>query len=91
MIESVLEDLVRDKAEAAGWIVRKVRWIGRRNCMDRFFLKDGRIVLIEMKKPGEKPNPNQQREIDLFIAAGAEVHVCDNHLAALRVLEVDYA
>lgn len=91
MIESPLEELVRDKAEAAGWIVRKVRWIGRRNCMDRFFLKDGRIVLIEMKRPGEMPNKNQQREIDLFKAAGAEVYVCDNHLAALRVLGVQYA
>lgn len=91
MIESPLEELVRDKAEAAGWIVRKVRWIGRRNCMDRFFLKDGRIVLIEMKAPGKAPNANQQREIDLFLAAGAEVHVCDTHLAALRVLGIPYA
>lgn len=91
MIESALEELVRDKAEAAGWIVRKVRWIGRRNCMDRFFLKDGRIVLIEMKKPGETPNANQQREIDLFVAAGAEVHVCDSHMKALRILGVPYA
>ena len=91
MIESPIEDLVCERAEAAGWIVRKLRWIGRRNGMDRFFLKEGRIVLIEFKRPDGKPKTTQQREIDLFRAAGAEVHVVDVPTAALRILGVPYA
>ncbi len=91
MSESVHEGLVIDKAQAAGWIARKMKWVGRRNAMDLFFLKDGRIVLIEMKKPGEQPRPTQEREINRFRAAGAEVHVCDNYISALNALGVPYA
>ncbi|MCQ4311708.1 hypothetical protein NAV33_07340 [Pseudomonas stutzeri] len=91
MIESPIEDWVCEKAEADGWIVRKLKWAGRRNGMDRFFLKAGRIVLIEFKRPDGKPRATQQREIDLFREAGAEVHVIDNPLAGLRVLGIEYA
>jgi len=96
MIESPIEDWVCDRAEAAGWIVRKLKWVGRRNGMDRFFLKEGRIVLIEFKRPGGErrvtgPRVTQKREIDLFREAGAEVHVVDSPLAGLRVLGIDYA
>lgn len=91
MIESPIEDWVCEKAEAAGWVVRKLKWAGRRNGMDRFFLKSGRVVLIEFKRPGGKPRTTQQREIDLFREAGAEVHVIDNPLTGLRVLGIDYA
>lgn len=91
MIESPIEDYVCDLAEKDGWIVRKLKWIGRRNAMDRFFLKNGRIVLIEFKKPDDKPRVTQDREIKRFQEAGAEVHVCDNPLSALRVLGVKRA
>lgn len=91
MIESPIEDLVCEKAESTGWIVRKLKWVGRRNGMDRFFLKDGRIVLIEFKRPDGKPRATQQREIDLFQSAGAEVYVIDNPLTALRILGVNHA
>ncbi|MDX0622846.1 hypothetical protein GOD54_23390 [Sinorhizobium medicae] len=90
MIESPLEEFACKRAEEAGWVVRKLRWIGRRNGMDRFFLKAGRVVLIEFKRPGEEPNPTQQKEIDLFRSQGAEVYVCDNPLSALRHLGVPF-
>lgn len=88
MIESSMEDWACDQAEKDGWIVRKMRWVGRRNAMDRFFLKEGRIVLIEFKGTEGKPRTAQQKEIDLFKAAGAEVHYVDNPLHALRILGV---
>lgn len=90
MVESSIEGYACGLAEKAGWIVRKLKWIGRRNGMDRFFLKDGRVVLIEFKRPGETPRPGQQKEIDLFKAAGAEVHSVDNPLTALRLLGVPH-
>lgn len=91
MIESPIEQLVVDKAEAAGWLVRKLKWIGRRGGPDRFFAKDGRLVLIEFKKPGETAKAGQGKELERLRQAGLEVHQCDNHLAALRILGVSYA
>lgn len=91
MIESPIEDWVCQKAEDAGWLVRKLRWVGRRSACDRFFAKDGRIVLIEFKRPGKEPNETQEREIARLKAAGVEAHVVDSPLAGLRVLGISYA
>lgn len=91
MIESPIEEWVCEKAESAGWLVRKLKWIGRRNGPDRFFAKDGRVVLIEFKRPDQGARPGQQREIDALAAAGVEVHVVDSPMAGLRVLGVEYA
>ena len=91
MIESPLEDFTCAEAEKAGWFVRKLQWAGRRNAPDRFFAKDGRVVLIEFKRPNGKPRPGQAREIERLRAAGVEVFVADNPLTALRYLGVAYA
>lgn len=91
MIESPIEQLVVDKAEAAGWTVRKLKWLCRRGGPDRFFAKAGRIVLIEFKRPRKKAEGNQKTEIDRLRDAGVEVYECDNPLSALRVLGVPYA
>lgn len=87
-IEDIIETTVCNKAEMAGWIVRKVKWgqQGRRSAMDRLFLKAGRHVWIEFKAPGEKPEPLQAREHKRFREQGAEVHVIDNVRDGLKVL-----
>ena len=90
MIESSIEEYACGVAEKDGWIVRKLRWIGRRNGMDRFFLKEGRVVLVEFKRPGDKPRPGQQKEIDLFKKSGAEVYSVDNPLSLFNILGVRY-
>lgn len=90
MLESPMEEWVCGEAEKAGWLQRKLKWIGRRNAADRFFAKDGRVVLIEFKRPGEKPRATQAKEIELLKAAGVEVHVCDNPIQALSILGVAY-
>lgn len=90
MSETAIEKFACDLAEKDGWIVRKMAWPGRRDAMDRFFLKAGRIVLCEFKKPGKAPKAGQADEIELFRAAGAEVYVCDNPLTILRHLGVPY-
>lgn len=90
MSEKAIEDLACDRAVAAGWICRKMKFTGRRNAMDRFFLKDGRIVLVEFKRPGKDVEGGQAAEVELFKAAGAEVYVIDNPLTILRILGVAY-
>lgn len=98
--EYIVEDEVCKKggiAEALGWLRRKVKWIGRRNCPDDIFGRafeepcehcgaHGRVLLIEFKRPGKKPNVTQKREIARLRAAGFEVHVVDNERDARRIL-----
>lgn len=83
-----MEDWACDEAEKAGWLVRKLAWKGRRNAPDRFFAKDGRVVLIEFKRPSGAARVTQEREIEALRSAGVEVYLADNPLAALRYLGV---
>lgn len=89
MIESPIEEWVASRAEKAGWYCRKMKWIGVDGAPDRFFAKDGRIVLIEFKTPGGKARKRQKEEHHELLAAGVEVHVADNPLTALRILCVN--
>lgn len=90
MIESSMEEWACEKAEQHGWLVRKMAWVGRRNAPDRFLAKEGRIVLLEAKKTGERARRTQAKEHQALRDAGVEVHVCDNPLAMLSVLGISY-
>lgn len=90
MAEATYEGIVVDAAKAAGWTVRKLKWLCRRGGPDRFFAKDGRIVLIEFKRPGKGTEGVQSEEVETLRAAGVEVHVCSNQLKALRILGVPH-
>ena len=76
MLEKDIEAKVRAKAIAAGWLVYKFTSPSRRSVPDRLFLRGGRYVLIEFKRPGGTLTSGQTREIDRLRHAGAEVHVC---------------
>lgn len=91
MIEAPIESYVMDKAEKAGWLVRKLKWIGIDGAPDKFFAKEGRIVLIEFKRPGGKPKKRQAEEHTALRDAGVEVYVADNPLTAFRILGIPYA
>lgn len=91
MTEAPLQEWACDRAEQAGWFYRRVKWVGRRNAPDNVFAKDGRTVWIEFKRPGGKPRPGQEREIERMRDAGMEVHVVDNPIKALQILGVPYA
>lgn len=90
MIESSMEDWACEKAVQHGWLVRKMKWVGRRNAPDRFLAKNGRILLLEAKKTGEKARAMQEREHAELRRAGVEVHVCDNPIGMLRILGISY-
>lgn len=86
-MEVNVEQPVVDRAEKAGYYVRKVAWVGRRNAPDRLFSRADRgLVFIEFKDEGEEPRSGQVREHKRMRAAGIEVHVCDNIEDALRIL-----
>ena len=77
MIESEVENAVCQLAKANGWLVRKMRWIGRDGAPDRFFAKNGRIVLPEFKRPRGQPRVLQQRELTRLRQAGVSCPVID--------------
>jgi hypothetical protein len=87
-MEIAVEMPVVRRAEAAGWFVRKVAWMGRIGAPDRVFIKGGRVVWIEFKAPGKAPRRSQVLEHDRMRAAGAEIHWCDSALEALRILGI---
>lgn len=80
MIENVMEKLLVERAEKNGWLSKKLSFIGERGAPDRLFVKDGRVLFIELKRPGELcgTSANQKRVIRELHEHGAEVHVIDN-------------
>jgi hypothetical protein len=64
----------------AGGEQRKVRWIGRRGCPDRFVWWPGTSrppAFVEFKAPGGTARAEQAREHDLLRAGGVVVLVLD--------------
>lgn len=87
MIESEIERIVCERAEAAGWLVRKFKYIGRRAAADRLFIRRGRVVFIEFKQAGKDARPGQAREIDRLEDHGAKVYVIDSIEDGCAILE----
>ena len=78
MRESVIEDAVVKHAEATGWISRKMTYVGRHGCRDRDFYGFGKVVMIELKRPGQNPRPHQERERLRLRDKGITIHVIDD-------------
>ena len=76
--EDEIEDECVAIAEADGWLVRKMAYVGRRGCRDRDFYKDGVLLMVEFKAPGEKTRKDQAEEHKVLKANGFVVHVIDN-------------
>lgn len=64
--------------QSIGWICEKVISLSRKGWPDRFCAKGGRIVLVELKAPGEEPNAQQAKRHRELRAAGIEVVWFDN-------------
>lgn len=86
VLETSIEETVEHVATLHGWLVRKIKWLGRRAAPDRLFAKGGRFIFIEFKRPDEKPTIQQAREHKRLLDAGFEIHTCDSVVSALRVL-----
>lgn len=74
--ETYIEAQVVKIARERGWRVRKMEFIGRRGCPDRWFFKgEGRVRIIEFKDPNGALSPAQKKEIGWLRANGFDVHV----------------
>lgn len=90
MREGPVERKAVKLARAAGYVVRKVKWVGHNGAPDRLF---GHIdycpipTLIEFKRPGVKDARRQQNlEHDRLRQIGFRVEVCDSVEEALKII-----
>ena len=88
MRERDIENYLVKQAKACGGEVRKVRWLGRRGAPDRAvmlnhyddagYLVRGVTVWVELKAPGKKAEPHQEREHKRMRGMGQLVVVIDS-------------
>lgn len=79
VLESYIVERVCKHAKEAGWMPRKMVYQNRIGCPDQFFFgPGGRLIIVEFKRPGAKPEPHQEREIARLRKLGFEVHVIDD-------------
>jgi hypothetical protein len=89
MRESVIEKYLVNRVKERGGEVRKVRFLDRNGAPDRFVMLpynfhidgcmvDGPDVWVEVKRPGEKTEPHQEREHRRMRYMGQRVVVIDS-------------
>lgn len=79
MRESKIEKALVKRATAAGGLVRKLAWVGRRGAPDRLVkLPDRPPMFVELKAPGGRLSKLQQNEHRRMAAAGLDVRVVWN-------------
>lgn len=87
--EATIETTICREAKDAGWICRKLQFIGVRGAPDRIFGKDSFTVMIEFKRLGERPTRQQTvRHDELRKMFGWEVYACDSLDSAREVLRL---
>lgn len=87
MRESTIESYLYAQVLARGGETRKVKWIGRRGAPDRLVMLSPGVFVdgawtasawIELKAPGEKTKPHQEREHARMRRMGQAVAVIDS-------------
>ena len=79
--EIEIEQYLVKRVKQRRGFVRKVEWPGHRGAPDRIAAWPTRVggpVFVELKAPGEKPEPHQEREHARMRKAGLEVDVIDS-------------
>jgi len=84
--EAEIESRHRDRARQQGWVVEKIERTGRGGFPDRFYAKNGRVVLLEWKRPGGRIGKQQELRHQELRDAGVEVHVVYSITAAEVIL-----
>lgn len=80
MRERDIERYLDAQVRRIGGTTRKIRFVGRRGAPDRVvMLPGGRLVWVELKRPGEKPEAHQLREHARLAALGQVVAVIDSY------------
>ena len=79
MRESTIERALWKRVKSLGGRCEKFVSPGRRSVPDRLVtLPGGHIIFVELKAPGKKPTPNQERDHAERRALGCDVRVIDS-------------
>lgn len=78
MKEKHLENELKKSVENLGGICWKLVSPGTAGVPDRICLKAGRVIFVELKAPGKKPRPIQNRRIKQLQGQGFQVFVVDS-------------
>jgi hypothetical protein len=73
-------------AEEHGWLAPKLQWINQTGWPDRTFLRGGRTVFIEFKKPGGVVSKKQFYWINRIRSLGFDVFVVDDIDTGIAIL-----
>lgn len=86
-LESAIERYFVKEVEAQlGWQCRK--WKTRRGDPDRICLTPGgRVIFVELKRPGEEPRPEQVREHNRLKQMGFNVYTIDTKLGVVAFID----
>lgn len=85
--EATIERQIVDYAESRGWWQDKIMKTSRNSFPDRVFLRQGRWVLMEVKKTGEVARRRQEKRIRELKERGAEAYCVDSLDEAKRILK----
>lgn len=86
-LESEVQEPVCTEARAAGWHQRRLKWANRVGAPDDLFIKDGRVVFIEFKRPsGGRRRGIQKKEARLINEHGGEAYFCETVEEGRRIL-----
>jgi hypothetical protein len=77
-LEKKLEKRCTDIAKANGWYTRKWASPSSRGVPDRIFIKEGKVIFIEFKAPGNRPTKLQEHEMGLIFDHGGIVGWVDD-------------
>lgn len=79
MKESAIERHTNARVISKGGFTRKIIYQGRKGSPDRWcFFPGGKLCIIELKRLGKTPSPEQAEEIRKLKAQGFDVHVADS-------------
>ena len=85
-----VQNPVKRHAKCTGWLTWKMKIEGINGCPDHWFFKSGKMLIMEFKKPGGTPDPQQVLRIKDLRSHGFEVHVVDNPAVGIALLDAAF-
>ncbi len=74
-LESTIQNKIIKRYEKEGYIVVKISLCNKGGFPDLMLLKDGKATFVEVKRPGQKPQPLQEYRLKELREAGFEALV----------------
>ena len=79
VLERDVEKALVRRVKQLGGMAEKFTSPGKRSVPDRLItLPGGKVIFVELKRPGQLPTEKQQKDHDLRRALGCDVRVIDN-------------